>query len=213
MTLMTGRTYDFWLLDLDGTVVDIEQPYIHEVFADVGDRLGRSFADHEAERLWYGIGDARTELLDGIDRQQFWDVFHAVEDPLARADSTYVYEDAAEFVTGLDAPVGIVTHCQEFLTEPILDRLDIADWFDTVVCCSETLGWKPDPRPVEVAMGDLGVRHNGHVGVMVGDDPTDVEAGHNAGLDGIRITRQRHRWHEHEVGGEWQVSALTDLGG
>ena len=28
---MTGRDYDFWLLDLDGTVVDVRQSYVHEV--------------------------------------------------------------------------------------------------------------------------------------------------------------------------------------
>jgi len=32
--------YDFWLLDLDGTLVD-EWSYTREVFDRVGDRLGR----------------------------------------------------------------------------------------------------------------------------------------------------------------------------
>ncbi|WP_340098136.1 HAD family hydrolase [Salinibaculum salinum] len=210
---MAGDDYDFWLLDLDGTVVDIEQPYIHEVVGEIGDRLGHEFTDREAELLWYGIGNAREQLFakSDIDQDRFWNVFHEVEDPITRAESTYVYDDAANFVSGLDIPVGVVTHCQEYLTGPVLERLDIADWFDTVVCCSDETGWKPDPTPVEMAMSELGVAHNGHVGAMVGDDPTDVEAAHNAGIDGIHVSRPSRNWEGTRVLGADRVAALTDL--
>jgi phosphoglycolate phosphatase len=205
--------YDFWLLDLDGTVVDIEQPYIHDVIGEVGDRLGHGFTDREAELLWYGIGNAREELLgDGdIDPERFWDVFHAVEDPVSRAAATYIYDDAADFVTGLDGPVGVVTHCQAYLTHPVLDHLDIADWFDTVVCCSDETGWKPDPTPVEMAMREMGVTPDGHAGAMAGDGPADVQAAHNAGLDGIHVSRPTRNWDGKRVLGDGRVAALTDL--
>jgi phosphoglycolate phosphatase len=210
---MAGSEYDFWLLDLDGTVVDIEQPYIHEVIGEVGDRLGYSFTDREAELLWYGLGNAREQLLvEGeIDPGRFWDVFHEVEEPHTRADATYVYDDAADFVPALDTPVGLVTHCQEYLTGPVLERLDIADWFDTVVCCSDETGWKPDPTPVEMAMTDLGVGGNGHVGAMVGDDPADVEAAHNAGIDGVHVSRPNRNWPGQRVVGDDRVGELTAL--
>jgi phosphoglycolate phosphatase len=210
---MTGSAYDFWLVDLDGTVVDIEQPYIHEVLAEVGDRLGHGFTDFETELLWYGIGTAREEILGGgnIDREQFWDVFHAVENPRSRAAATYVYDDAAAFVAGIDSPLGVVTHCQEYLTAPVLDHLDIADWFDTVVCCSDETGWKPDPTPIEMAIRDLGVGDDAHAGAMVGDDPTDVQAAHNAGIDGIHVSRPRRNWAGKRVLGDRRVSALVDL--
>lgn len=211
---MTGSAYDFWLVDLDGTVVDIEQSYIHEVLAEVGDRLGQAFTDFEAELLWYGIGNAREEILDGssVDRERFWDVFHAVEDPRSRAGATYVYDGAAEFVAEVDSPLGVVTHCQEYLTVPVLDHLDITDWFDTVVCCSDETGWKPDPTPVEIAMRDLGVG-TGLAGAMVGDDPADVQAAHNAGLDGIHVSRPRRNWAGKRVLGDRRVSTLADLCG
>jgi phosphoglycolate phosphatase len=212
---MVGSTYDFWLFDLDGTVVDIEHSYIHEVISEVGDRLGHSFTDHEAELLWYGIGDARTDLLTAgdIDRRRFWDEFHAVEDPYSRANATYLYDDAADFVTGLDTPVGVVTHCQEYLTGPVLDHLDIADWFDTVVCCSDETGWKPDPEPVELAMRDLGVGRDAHVGAMAGDHPADVQAALNANLDGVHVSRPDRDWDGQRAVGDHNVSALTDLSG
>jgi phosphoglycolate phosphatase len=204
--------YDFWLLDLDGTVVDVETSYIHEVCTEVGERLGVSFTGQEAELLWYGFDGARERVLSsaGVDPGRFWDTFHAVEQPEQRADATHLYADAEAFVSDVDAPLGVVTHCQEYLTGPVLDTLDIADWFETVVCCDEQTGWKPDPRPVELAMDNLGVGHNGHEGALVGDDPQDVGAAHNAGLAGIHL-RRHDPARFGETPGTHHVDALTDL--
>ena len=205
--------YDFWLLDLDGTLVDVESSYIHEVVRTVGDRLGVSFDPRQAEHLWYGFGDTRDRVLaeTGIDHETFWSAFHSVDDPDARATATHIYPDARGFVKSLEAPTGLVTHCQAYLTGPILETLDIADWFDTVVCCDEETGWKPDPRPLELAMTDLGVGENGHAGAMVGDDPSDVAAAHNAGLDAVHVDRHDYDRLGGEVTGGRRVTALTDL--
>ena len=209
---MEQHAYDFWLLDLDGTVVDVETSYVHEVCNSVGDRLGVSFTGQEAEQLWYGFDGARAEVLSsaGVEPERFWEVFHDVEQPQARAGATHLYPDAEEFVSRVKEPIGVVTHCQEYLTEPVLDRLDIGDWFETVVCCTEETGWKPDPRPVELAMADLGVGHNGHEGALVGDDPQDVGAAHNAGLAGIHLQRHDPDRFGHPPAGH-RVSVLTDL--
>jgi phosphoglycolate phosphatase len=188
---MGASTYDFWLLDLDGTVVDTEQSYIQDVFGAVGRRLDVSFSEREREALWYGFAGERERVLAAadVDPERFWSVFHEVEDPERRAAATHLYSDAASFVPALDQPTGIVTHCQPHLTEPVLDSLDIADWFDTVVCCNDEMGWKPDPGPVELAMQELGVDST-HEGVLVGDDPNDIGAAQNADLSAIHVTRR-----------------------
>ena len=211
---MTGGEYDFWLLDLDGTVVDIERSYIHETISEVGDRLGQEFTNYEAELLWYGIGNAREEILTGagLDAEHFWKTFHSVEEPRSRGESTYVYDDAEAFISRVEAPVGVVTHCQAYLTEPILESLDIDDWFETVVCCDDETGWKPDPSPVRLAMRDMGVGYNGHEGAMAGDTPEDVQAAHNAGLDGIHVSRENRNWAGDRVLGDYRISRLTELG-
>jgi phosphoglycolate phosphatase len=219
---MDSSGYDFWLLDLDGTLVDIEQSYIYDVFEHVGRELDASFTDREAELLWYGIGEARNDLLaeKGIDRKTFWGAFHEVEDPDTRAEATYLYEDASSFVPTLDGPVGVVTHCQEYLTGPVLSALDIEDWFDTVVCCTDETGWKPDPEPVQEAMVDLGVAHNGHTGVLVGDDPQDIGAAQNAGLNSVHVRRRvyerlsptlRDEGEFYSMGADQRVSTLEEL--
>lgn len=210
---MAATSYDFWLLDLDGTLVDIEPSYVHEVVDEVGQRLGQEFTDRQAEVLWHGFGGQRDRLLAGldVDPEAFWKTFHQVEDPTSRAESTFLYDDA-RFVADLDQPTGLVTHCQQYLTGPVLKHHDIEDWFDTVVCCTDDLGWKPDPAPVREAMVDLGVAHNGHVGALVGDSAEDVGAARNAGLDGIHVQRYDPDERGFAVWGDQRIRSFDELG-
>lgn len=210
---MVAMQYDFWLFDLDGTIVDAEWDYTREVFDEVGDRLGHRFSDRQAELLWHGFTGSRNEqLLEwGLDPEVFWPTFHAVEDPQVRAENTYLHDDAS-FVGDLDDPVGLVTHCQQFLTDPVLEHLDLRDWFDVVVCCTDDTGWKPDPEPVESAMAQLGVGYNGHEGIMAGDGPCDVGAAWNAGLDAIHVERHDPDKRGHCVRADHRVTGFDELG-
>ncbi|WP_254863506.1 HAD family hydrolase [Halovivax gelatinilyticus] len=205
-------SYDYWLCDLDGTLVDVEWAYVREVFDEVGDRLGRPFTDAEAETLWHGLTGSRNEQLAawGFDPETFWREFHDVEEPLVRAEATYLYEDAA-FVGDLDAPVGLVTHCQSFLTDPVLDHLGIRDWFDVVLCCTNETGWKPDPTPVRRVVDDLGVGRNGRSGVLAGDGVCDVGAARNAGLDALFVDRHGPDRRAEPVEGDYRITSFDEL--
>ncbi|WP_338737760.1 HAD family hydrolase [Haloplanus salilacus] len=208
---MVAHAYDFWLFDLDGTLVDVDPAYARSVFDRVGDRLGRSFTEREMEVLWHGLSGERTPQLRewGIDPESFWAALHEAEDPAARVEATYLHDDAA-FVADLDRPVGLVTHCQEYLAAPVLDRLDIRDWFDAVVMCTGEVGWKPDPAPVYRAMSDLGVE-DGAAGVLAGDGPNDVGAAWNAGLDGVHVERHGPERRGQCVLGDYRVRNLDEL--
>ncbi|MFB6113567.1 MAG: HAD family hydrolase [Halodesulfurarchaeum sp.] len=209
---MSPEAYDFWLLDLDGTLVDTEWEYTRSVFDRVGDRIGREFSDREAEILWHGLGGSRNAFLRelGFDPPSFWEAFHEVEDPQSRAEATFLYDDAA-FVADLDVPVGVVTHSQPFLSDPVLENLGIEDWFDVVVNCSADLGWKPDPAPVELAMDRLSVDPDAHRGVLAGDAESDVGAAWNAGLDGIHVERHDPCRRGKCVLGDFRITSFEDL--
>lgn len=210
---MSRVEYDFWMFDLDGTLVDIEPSYARDVVFEVGDRLGVSFDEGDVDTLWYGMGGSRKQCLRqcGVDPERFWQTFHDVEEPTARAGATYLYDDVEGFIGDIDEPVGLVTHCQRFLTEPILTQLDITDWFDSILCCTEESGWKPDPRPVEQVMADMGVGSNGHVGVLAGDDADDVGAAWNAGLDAIHVERHDPDFRGQCVLGDHRVRSFSEL--
>ena len=207
---MTTRTYDRWVFDLDGTLVDVEPGYIHDVFDRVGDRLGRGFTAEQAEIVWHGLGGPRNDRLAswGVDVEAFWEAFHAEEDDTARAEATFLHDDAA-VVGELTEPTVLVTHCQRYLTDPVLDVLDIRDWFDAVVCCTEEIGWKPDPRPVRMALREAGA--NGGAGVLVGDGPQDIGAAWNAGLDGAHVERHGHEQRGLCVVGDHRLERVDEL--
>lgn len=212
---MVVGAYDVWLFDLDGTIVDAEWSYTRDVFERVGDRLGRTFSDHEAEVIWHGLNGARDPQLRawGIDPEEFWPVFHDEEDPLARAEATYLHDDAATLVRDVQRaghPIGLITHCQEFLARPVLDHLDIHDWFDTVLCCTSESGWKPDPAPVEYTLSQLGVQTDAR-GVLAGDGASDIGAAWNAGLDGIHVERHPPERRGHCVLADYRVSSFDEL--
>jgi len=208
---MVAREYDFWLLDLDGTLIDTEWSYTREVFDRVSGRLGREFSDREAEIIWHGLGGSRDAQLRewGIDPPTFWEAFHDVEDPQVRADQTYLLDDAT-FVADLDCPVGLVTHCQPFLANPVIDHLDIRDWFDAIVCCDEDLGWKPDPSPVQHTMNEIGASVDER-GVLAGDGASDVGAAWNAGLDAVHVERHGPTSRRHCVLGDHRVESFDEL--
>lgn len=209
---MNPPQYDFWLFDLDGTLVDVESSYIHSVFDRVGERLGRAFTDREAETLWHGLGGLRNDQLRvwGLDAERFWKTFHEVENPTARAAATFVYDDAAAFLAALDAPIGVVTHCQRHLTEPVLSRLDLENRFETVVCCTGEIGWKPDPTPVQLAIEQMSVSAGGR-GALVGDGPQDIGAAWNAGLDGIHVERHGHERRGRCIRGDHRIRSFSEL--
>lgn len=207
-------SYDFWLFDLDGTIVDVDPSYVEDVFGRVGGRLGREFSDREAHTLWHGLGGPRNAELEalGVDPAEFWPEFHDVEDPQLRAEATFIHDDAADLLAELEGevPVGVVTHCAPFLANPVIDHLDLRSRFDAFVCCSDDLGWKPDPAPVRHTMRELGV-DDALRGILAGDGPSDVGAAWNAGLDAIHVERHGHDLRGQCVLADYRVERFTDL--
>ncbi len=203
-------SYDRWVFDLDGTLVDVESAYVHDLLGRVGDRIGYPFSEREAEALWHGFDGERNETLRaaGLDPERFWDVFHDEENAEVRAESSFLYDDA-DFVGEIDAPTVLVTHCQGYLTEPVLSTLDIADWFDTVVCCTAETGWKPDPAPVRRALSAVGAKTG--PGILVGDAVHDIGAAWNAGLDGAHVERHGHERRGRCVLGDYRLRGLGEL--
>ncbi|ESS05452.1 MAG: putative phosphatase [uncultured archaeon A07HB70] len=203
--------YDFWLFDLDGTLVDADWTYARSAFDRAGERLGREFTDHEAALLWHGLAGERNTLLRrlGVDPPAFWRALHAAERPAERAAATRLHPDAA-FVADLDVPTGVVTHCQPFLAEPVLSALCLDDALDVVVCCSDETGWKPDPGPVDRALAGLDVER-GDRGVLAGDMPSDVGAAWAAGLDAVHVERHGPDRRGYCVRADYRVSSFAEL--
>jgi len=62
-----------------------------------------------------------------------------------------------------------------------------------------------------MAMRDLGVANDRHEGALAGDDPVDVGAAWNAGLDAVHVERHDPSDRGQCVLGDYRVRSLADL--
>ncbi|GGL54290.1 pyrophosphatase PpaX [Sporolactobacillus putidus] len=74
--------------------------------------------------------------------------------------------------------LGVVTTKKRDMVNKGLEFAQIADYFDTVVTSDDVTRLKPDPEPVEKAMKNLAAEPE--VTLMVGDSPSDIQAGQRA---------------------------------
>lgn len=175
------------LFDLDGTLVDTAP--------DMGAALNNLLIEENLEplplatirplvsqgglvltRLGFAakVPDAEIEPL----RQRFLHHYHAIV-----ADESKLFDGYAEILDELEArsiPWGIVTNKPEWLTQPLLEQLDLAQRTRVVIGGDTLAQRKPHPLPLQVAAEHLGV--SCHNCVYVGDDERDIMAGKAADM-------------------------------
>ena len=84
-----------------------------------------------------GLGAAKAELL------------------AARWDELQPWDDAREFLSRIDVPVGVVTNCSEALGRRAALRVGVP--FRVVVTSERAGFYKPDPHPYRLALAELGL--------------------------------------------------------
>ena len=164
--------FDAVVFDFDGTLAELAVDWstVHEEIADLLDPyLDGPLAEYD-----------RPDIFEIARREQRYD---DVESLLTAAESDAVEDsparDELSCVDDLDCPVGICTANAAEPVRAILERHGVGDSFDAIVARDTIPESKPDPRPLEHCVEQLGVEL-GNV-LFVGDEPTDAEAAHRAG--------------------------------
>lgn len=188
-------SYDAYLFDLDGTLVDTAPDLMAGLNTCLAEH-GYAEVDEELTRRWVGHGAAKmieqalahqgsdeppahlaTSMLD-----RFLDHY-----TLHIADESAPYPGVREALDSLGghASLGVVTNKVSRLTIPLLDALDLAGYFEVVVC-SDTVGvFKPAADPALHACASLGVEPARTL--FVGDSITDVQCARAAGCDVVCV--------------------------
>lgn len=73
----------------------------------------------------------------------------------ARWDELQPWDDAGEFLSRIEVPMGVVTNCSEVLGRRAAARVGVA--FKVVVTSERAGFYKPDPRPYRMALAELGL--------------------------------------------------------
>ena len=106
--------------------------------------------------------------------------------------------------------LGVVSSKIRVGVERGLELFDLTRYFRTVICLEDTERHKPDPEPVALGVRRLGLEP-GQV-VMVGDSPSDLEAGRRAGTGTAAVAWSTFSAEELEAADpDHFLSAVEDL--
>ena len=172
---------DTLLFDLDGTLIDTNELIISSFLHT----LEHYFPDqYKREDVLQFIGppldDSFVDLLpDKVDEmiQVYRHFNHEQHDRLV-TEFDGVFETVAE-LHKRGFKLGIVTTKIRSTVNMGLKLTKLDQFFNVVVTLDDVENAKPDPEPVEKAMGHLGSKPS--TTIMIGDNYHDIEAGKNAG--------------------------------
>ena len=181
---------ELMLFDLDGTLIDSRADLARSVNLML-EELGRPELDEDTIAGFVGDGVRvlvyRSLTATDPNQRPPDEFLHADGIALMHkhyADqmfvSTRLYPDIAETLARFSAKKkAVVTSKEVRFTRLILDRFDIARYFDSIVGGDTVAERKPHPGPVIEALRQLGGRAD--QAVMIGDSENDVNAGRRAG--------------------------------
>lgn len=192
--------------DVGGTLIR-PWPSVGAVYARVGRNYGIEETDEAMEQAFRTAwGELRQGPLTTSDKQ-WWrtlvqralasmghdenkDYFIALYEAFAEADAWRVYPDvlpALRAVRDRGWHVGVISNWDQRL-RPLLERLALSQYFDSIIISCEVGAEKPDPRIFRAALQAAGVRAEEawHVGDAASEDVRGAEA---AWIRGVLIDR------------------------
>ena len=176
------------LFDLDGTLIDTAADFIR-IIQDMCREKGVAVVDadlirsqvSEGARAMVKLVYPELEVEDPIflaHRQRFLDTYGA--DIAVDTDLFTGMYPLLEKLENQEIPWGIVTNKPRWLSEALLDALDLTKRCAVLVCPEDVSKTKPDPEPMYLAAQHIQIRPEDCI--YVGDHPRDIDAGRNANM-------------------------------
>ena len=176
------------LFDLDGTLIDTAADFIR-IIQDMCREENRDIVDaalirtqvSEGARAMVKLVYPHLDVEDPIflaHRQRFLDIYGA-----DIAVDTDLFEGMYSLLEALEAkqiPWGIVTNKPRWLSEALLDALNLTERCAVLVCPEDVKQTKPDPEPMYLAANQINI--DAKDCIYVGDHPRDIDAGRHAGM-------------------------------
>nr|MBP8206255.1 HAD-IA family hydrolase [Acinetobacter sp.] len=168
------------LFDLDGTLIDTAADFIR-IIQDMCREENRDIVDaalirtqvSEGARAMVKLVYPHLDVEDPIflaHRQRFLDIYGA-----DIAVDTDLFEGMYPLLEALEAkqiPWGIVTNKPRWLSEALLDALNLTERCAVLVCPEDVKQTKPDPEPMYLAASQINI--DAKECIYVGDHPRDI---------------------------------------
>jgi phosphoglycolate phosphatase len=177
------------LIDLDGTLVDSVPDLAYAVDHTM---LALQMPLHSEAKVRHWVGNgieklvkrALTDDLDGEpDANLFERALHIFKGSYAECNGQHsrLYDgvkDGLEWLKKQDYPLACITNKAKQFTLPLLEQLQVLDYFEFVVSGDDLPHKKPHPLPLLHSAERLGI--SPHRALMLGDSMTDVKAARSA---------------------------------
>ncbi len=204
------------IFDLDGTLID-SLPDLHAVANRVLAEEGRPPLSMTLVRGFIGrgvpwlVGQILAASGEPVDRAQHDRAVESYERHYMTAtDLTHPYPGVPEALTALRDAGHRLALCTNKSVKPtgaVLEKLDLAQFFDAVIGGDTLASRKPDPAMVHAAVDALG----GGPSLYVGDGESDETAAHAAGLRFILFTEGYRKTKVEDLPHEAVFSDYADL--
>lgn len=217
-----GGAYPLAIIwDLDGTLVE-SAPDLATALNTLLNEHGQH--THAVEKVRPMIGGGVAKLIERGFREAGAPVDEAARDRLVprfmeiyracATDNTHLVPHAREvleYFYHAGVRQALCTNKPISVTRQILDALDIAGFFDSVVGGDSTPVKKPNPLPLQTVLQELGVKPDD--AVMIGDSGADVGAARAAGMPVILVPDGYTGAPAVSLGADYVVGDLSDIPG
>ena len=194
LTLIHVKTYDFYLFDFDGTLVDSLNSLMHvfaNSFQDIGISITReeclTFSRQPIDVSYYGKGGTEDKFFYFIDRINYYLNSHKA------VELTELFEDTIPLIRFLQdnrISCGIVTSNNIPHVKEVLDFFHLPhELFMVYTGNQETDEFKPSPKPILKALKIANYKGKKSNVAYIGDGLNDMLSAKNAGVEGILIDR------------------------
>lgn len=204
------------LFDLDGTLIDTAADFIR-IIQDMCRNEGRAVVDadlirtqvSEGARAMVKLVYPELEVDDPVflaHRQHFLDLYGA-----DIAVDTDLFDGMYALLEELEShqiPWGIVTNKPRWLSESLLQALNLTARCAVLVCPEDVARTKPDPEPMYLAARQINIVPEQCI--YVGDHPRDIDAGRNAQMYTILAAYGYLPLQYKDDLGAWQADCIVD---
>jgi len=176
------------LFDLDGTLIDSTKAIVEGFFTSFeqnGAVLPRKESIYELigyplEIMFASLGVDKARVDDFVSAYKSHYRKIAAQKTVLLPNALEAIKEAAEF-----ANIGVVTTKTRKYSLEILEKLEVLDYFETVVGRECVTNPKPHPEPVLEAIGRMGKEKKGCY--LIGDTMLDLLASEAAGIEFVGV--------------------------
>ena len=221
MTTNGIQSYDAYLFDLDGTLVDtapdlmyaLNATLVHAGYAEVGIELTRLWVGHGAKVMLAQAVEHQGESKLGDDQIETYFAYFLMRYGERIAVDSRPYPGVVDSLCALSSrtrKLGVVTNKLQGLSIQLLRDLDLYKFFNIVVGGDTLQVRKPEPQPILYACNEL-VSEPSET-LFVGDSTTDVKAARAAGCPVVCMRDgYNHNTPADELGADQIIDSFCQL--